>query len=474
MSAGLRPYPEYRESGVAWLGSVPAHWEMKRCRYLFREVDARSSTGTETHLSMSQQHGLVPRTQVEDHRLVSESYVGGKLCEPDDLVLNRLKAHLGVFARASEPGLVSPDYTVLRRIGSTTMTPYFELVLRSPECRGELRTRTKGLVEGFWRLYTDDLYSVVLPCPPADEQRAIVRYLDAADRRIRRYVRAKQRLIALLEEQKRLVVHRAVTRGLDPDAPRKPSGVEWLGEVPAHWDVRKIGQCGMVVGGMTPSMDVREFWDGRVPWVTPKDMKRTPISDSIIRVTPAAIAQTSLRELPAPAVLLVVRGMVLARRVPVAWTDAPVTVNQDMKALLPVADVHAEFLARVVEVAQDPLALLIDESGHGTKRLPWERVRALPIPLPPRDEQVAIAEYVRTVTNDAAGTRSVVEREVALLREYRTRLVADVVTGKLDVRAAAAQLSNDPGEPDAPPLDDPDTPDEDAAEDAPDLEPAEA
>lgn len=245
MSAGLTRYSAMRDSGVSWLGSVPAHWGVFRAGRLLREVDVRSKTGTETHLSMSQRLGLVPSSEMEERRLVSESHVGAKLCQLDDLVLNRLKAHLGVFARASKPGLVSPDYTVLRPVSPDGTVAFLEYVLKSLPCRAELRMRAKGLVEGFWRLYTDDFYQIKLPVPPIPEQTAIVRFLDHADRRIRSYIRAKQKLIKLLEDQKQAIIHLAVTRGLDPNVGVKSSGVSSLGHVPAHWEVirfkRRVG-----------------------------------------------------------------------------------------------------------------------------------------------------------------------------------------------------------------------------------------
>ena len=130
MIDGLRPFPESKPSAVPWLGDVPAHWGVLRSKYAFREVDSRSTTGEETHLSMSQRLGLVPANQVE-RTLVSESYVGAKLVAEDDLVLNRLKAHLGVFAYAKQPGLISPDYTVLRPLSCANVR-FFEYVLKSP------------------------------------------------------------------------------------------------------------------------------------------------------------------------------------------------------------------------------------------------------------------------------------------------------------------------------------------------------
>jgi type I restriction enzyme S subunit len=249
MTADFRPYPATKDSGVEWLGNVPAHWNVFRAGRLLREVDVRSKTGTETHLSMSQRLGLVPSSEIEERRLVSESYISAKLCELDDLVLNRLKAHLGVFARVSQAGLVSPDYTVLRAVSRDATIAFLEHVLKSLPCRTELRMRAKGLVEGFWRLYTDDFYQIKLPVPPITEQAAIVRFIDHADRRIRRYIRNKQTLIKLLEEQKRAIIHRAVTRGFDAHVRRRPSGVGWIGDVPEHWETWQVRHFAAVGNG---------------------------------------------------------------------------------------------------------------------------------------------------------------------------------------------------------------------------------
>jgi type I restriction enzyme S subunit len=203
-----------KPSGVEWLGDVPEHWSVVRVRFLFREIDRRSEAGTETHLSMSQKFGLVPSAMVEQRTLVSESYAGGKLCEVDDLVLNRLKAHLGVFALATLGGVISPDYTVLRRT-RTLAAKYFEQVLRSPACRVELRRRAKGIVAGFWRLYTDDLYDIKLPVPPLDEQRLIVSSIRTATESVRAAVERAEEEISVLREFRIRLIDDVVTGKLD-------------------------------------------------------------------------------------------------------------------------------------------------------------------------------------------------------------------------------------------------------------------
>ena len=213
VTRGLDPSVPLKDSGIPWLGEIPEHWEVRRAKYLFREVDRRSETGAETHLAMSQRLGLVPSSMVQS-TLRSQSYAGGKLCSSGDLVLNRLKAHLGVFAIAKQDGVISPDYTVLRE-QALAHADHYACILKSPGCRGELQTRAKGIVEGFWRLYTGDFYEIRLPTPPIDEQLQI---MDLASQQTRDQDAAISRLeseITLLREYRTRLVADVVTGKLD-------------------------------------------------------------------------------------------------------------------------------------------------------------------------------------------------------------------------------------------------------------------
>jgi type I restriction enzyme S subunit len=213
VTRGIDPSVPLKDSGVPWLGEIPAHWEVWRAKYIFREVDERSKEGKETHLSMSQRLGLVPSARVNS-AMRSESYMGAKLCTEGDLVLNRLKAHLGVFALSKQVGVISPDYTVFRKRANVSMD-YYESVLRSSACRRELRIRAKGLVEGFWRLYTDDFYDIRLPVPPLDEQRIIMATTTAQTSGLDTAISRLEREITLLREYRTRLVADVVTGKLD-------------------------------------------------------------------------------------------------------------------------------------------------------------------------------------------------------------------------------------------------------------------
>lgn len=212
---GLHDDISTKNSGVEWIGDIPEHWQTMRCKYLFSERDERSKEGTEQHLSMSQKYGLVPDSQLDERRMLSESYVGGKLCYKDDLVLNRLKAHLGVFALAPQSGVISPDYTVLMPNTEIILPSFAETVLKSVRCRGELRIRVCGIIEGFWRLYTADFNTIVLPVPPLDEQVGIMKYIVEFRGKAKKYENMLTQEISGLQELKTRLISDVVTGKID-------------------------------------------------------------------------------------------------------------------------------------------------------------------------------------------------------------------------------------------------------------------
>lgn len=229
VTRGLNPEVPMKDSGIDWLGEIPAHWELRRSRYVFREVDLRATDESLPRLSMSQKYGLVPNTDIEAWRLQSTSAIGAKVADQDDLVLNRLKAHLAVFAHAPIRGTVSPDYTVLRPIPPASVR-YFEALYRTPRYRDEFFKRTKGIVEGFWRLYTDAFYDVPVPYPNPEEQQAIANYIDGENARTSALIKRHQREIELMQEYRTRLISDVVTGKLDVRGVDLPAVEEVVGE----------------------------------------------------------------------------------------------------------------------------------------------------------------------------------------------------------------------------------------------------
>ena len=239
----MKPYPRYKPTGLAWLPSVPEHWEVVRGKQLFRPIDERSKTGSEQLLSVSERHGVVRRENANVTMFMAQSYEGYKLCWPDDLAINSLWAWSYGLGFSHDFGIISTAYSVFRLKDKEQAIPqFYDYFLRSSAFHWEMRVRSKGLWKSRYQLSDADFLSAPMILPPPSEQDRIVRYLDEKTAAIDELVRAKEREIDLLRERKQALVSAAVTGGLDPATERKDSGVPWIGKIPKGWNVLKLRQ----------------------------------------------------------------------------------------------------------------------------------------------------------------------------------------------------------------------------------------
>ena len=439
-------YSEYRASGVDWLGEVPAHWHVRRLRFLASTNPLGSRmTGVAENSMVS----FVPMDAVGEYgglrldteRELAEISAGYTYFADGDVVLAKItpcfengKGALasgltnGVAFGTTELHVLRPDTALDRRY------LFYLTIAHSFRKLGESEMFGAG---GQKRVPESFIKDFRTPLPPPDEQRTIAAFLDRETARIDALIATKRRFIALLQEKRAALISHAVTRGLDPDAPLKDSGIAWLTSVPASWQVRRLRFLFDMTGGMTPDKAEPSYWDGDIPWVTPKDMKVDVLSDSEDHITPDAIGGTGLSMVPANAVLLVVRGMILIHSIPVALTTAPVTINQDMKALIATKEIHPVYLAWMLRGIRDLLLTLVEESGHGTKALRTDVFRSIKVPLPSRSEQVRIVEKLACEVQRMDALRAAAQRAIKLLGERRASLIAGAVTGRLDTRTAA-------------------------------------
>lgn len=235
----MKRYDTYKESGVHWLGEIPGHWKLVRVKALLEERTEKSKTGTEEPLSMSQKYGIIPTKEMDVVPNAASSYIGAKNVYVGDIVFNKLKAHLGVFAISQYEGLVSPDYAVYCSKGISDKR-YIEYQFHTPLYIQEFKRHATGVAIGLTRLYTNQLYAIQSICPPWEEQKIIVKYLDDKCAKIDKLVEGKQKQIELLAEMKQRIIADAVTRGLNPNVKMKATNIPWLEEIPEHWEMRKI------------------------------------------------------------------------------------------------------------------------------------------------------------------------------------------------------------------------------------------
>lgn len=446
MIDGLRPYAAYRASPDRWLTQFPSTWERLRIKYLLRELDRRTQTGEEPLLSMRRDHGLVPLSQFSDKVAESKALLAYKLVRPGELVVNRMQAGNGLVFVARIPGLISPDYAIFRPVREVNLD-YLELLFRSYPLRAKFRSESTGLgtgTAGFLRLYGDSLGAIEIGLPSAEEQSLIVRFLEHADRRIGRYIRAKKKLIALLNEQKQAIIDRVVTRGLDPTVRLKPSGVEWLGDVPEHWVVASLRfryhQC---LGKM---VDAKRTTGTRLlPYLRNVDVQWDRIN--AVNLPQIDItAEEHERYTVRVGDLLVCEGRHLGRA---AFWRGELPTCAFQKALHRLrprdpANDSSRYLFYCLHVVHFKDAFGASSDDNSIPHLTGEMLRAHKFPFPPSEEQRSIALHLDERVAALNRARAAVESEIESVREYRTRLIADVVTGKIDVREAAAHLPDAP------------------------------
>ena len=439
MIHNLKPYPAYKPSGVEWLGEVPAHWEISPLKY-----QATCSSGD----------------QITTDRVVSEPLpdqpnrvpvIGGNgrmgYCRKSNilspvLAVGRVGALCGNVHVVLPPTWITDNALILRADQTTIELRYLADVLRLLNLNELANKSAQPLITGT------QIRDQRLPLPPLPEQAAIVRYLDHVDRRIRRYIRAKQKLIKLLEEQKQAIIHQAVTGQIDvrtgqPYPAYKPSGVEWLGDVPAHWEVRRVKQVSRVQGGFAFSSDT--FGDEGVPVVRMNNIHRGVLClDDVVRVPGHQCKDAfALKE---GDIVYGLSGSIgatgsLGNYAVVRRTDLPAQLNQRVARLQPMMDQLVDsFFVRSLQTKTFYEQVLSHTSGTAQFNVSTKDIGSVAIALPPVDEQQRIAQHLSSTAANINIATTRANREIDLLHEYRTRLIADVVTGKLDVREVAAKL----------------------------------
>ena len=348
---------------------------------------------------------------------------------------------IGVPALVTEPAddLISGYHLAILRPREGSYGPYLFWALQSKPTAYQFHAEAKGVTR--YGLSQNGIQSVNLPFPPLEEQAAIVRFLDHADEQIRRYIASKERLIALLEEERQALVHQAVTRGLDPNVRLKPSGVEWVGEVPEHWETLRVRHFSKVGNGCTPQRDNAAYWtEGVHPWLNSSSVNQGTITKADQFVTDLALSECHLPRLRPGSVLVGITGQGKTRGMSaVLCMDA--TINQHMAFItLKTGRVSSHYLHMYLTAAYSELRAISNSSGSTKDALTCEDIKHFMVVLPPRDEQERLLSEVRRELASVDNAVDLARRQIDLMNEYRTRLIADVVTGQLDVREAAAQL----------------------------------
>lgn len=426
-------YEAYRPARMRWLPSVPLHWNEQRAKTFFREVDERSKTGQEELLSVSHLTGVTPRSQKNVTMFKAASYVGSKLCRPGDIVINTLWAWMAALGASRHVGIVSPAYGVYRPHHADSFNPaYLDYLLRTRAYVAEYIGRSTGIRSSRLRLYPNQFLDIALIQPPRPEQDQIVAYLRAQGAHIARFIKAKRDLIKLLTEQKLRIIDHAVTRGLDASAALKPSSIEWLGEVPEHWEVKPLKRWvrlnASALGEKTDPdfefryVDIGSVQTGRLV----KEPERIRFEAAPSR------ARRVLRR--GDTIISTVRTYLKA-----IWyvsEDADdLIASTGFAVLTPGSGVEPEYLGYVIQSSAFVNRVTANSIGIAYPAIAETVLGRFPVALPPTvDEQQAIVARIKTESAPLDDAIARTEEEIKLIREYRDRLIADVVTGQVDVR----------------------------------------
>lgn len=443
MIGNLKPYPAYKDSGVPWLGKVPEHWKIIPNRAILREVKERDCP-EEPLLSVTISEGIIPQldlladTSKKDSSNVDKSAY--KLVRLGDIAYNKMRAWQGAIGASAYQGIISPAY-VVQRPCEGVIPYYLHYLMRIPAFSKEAERWSYGITSDMWSLRPEHFKLIYSCCPPFEEQILIVRFLNCFERYIYDFSHAKQKLVELLEKARNAIVQHAVTHGLDPNVRLKPSGIDWLGRVPIHWDIRRLGQIGGFFKSTGGSKE-DEVSSG-IPCIRYGDLYTT--HDYHVSKNRSFIRTEISRDytlIKFGDILFATSGETIDEigKSAVNLMQGEVRCGGDVILFRPKCQVDARFMGYSTDSRPARIQKATMGRGITIMHVYAHQLKRLAIAIPPLAEQTAIASFLDQRTSEIDGAVKATQRQIDLLREYRTRLISDVVTGKLDVREAAAQL----------------------------------
>jgi type I restriction enzyme S subunit len=443
MNNNLPKYPAYKPSGVEWLGEIPEHWEVIRIKYLFKEINERSVSGNEELLSVSQYTGVTKKSdKIDDGELLTTASTleGYKKVFKGDLVSNIMLAWNGSLGISPFDGITSPAYSIYRLLGKNDKR-YFHYLLRTEIYKSEFKRNSSGVIESRLRLYTDDFFRILSLLPPLSEQTAIAAFLDHKTALIDKAIGIKEKQIELLKERRQILIHKAVTKGIGSlsgaettNVKMKDSGVEWIGEIPEHWEVKKIKHITTKIGsGVTPSGGGTTYLDSGIPLLRSQNILFGKIElEGVAYISEKTHSSMSNSQVRKGDVLLNITGGSIGRCHFVDF-NIPLNVNQHVCIVRPSTSIASIFLNSLLasEVGQGQIWFF--QQGGGREGLNFQAIKNFLIPLPPKSEQSEISKYIETIISKFLTALSLKRQEIERLKEYKAVLINGAVTGKIKV-----------------------------------------
>ena len=416
----MRRYEDYRTSDASWIHQIPKHWNIRKMKFSFKERSEKNHPD-EIKLSATQSHGVIPQSMYEDkgnHVVdVNKNFDGLKLVKVGDFVIH-LRSFQGGIAYAYYQGIISAAYTILYPL-EAEYGKYYKYLFTSNPYIQLLKTCVTGIREGK-NIDYNILGNKYIPIPPIDEQEAIVEYLDSKTSKIDSYVAERERELQSLEELKQAEIAHIVTHGLNPAVPMRDSGIPWLGKIPAHWKTEKINahfkeRRVKVSDKDYPALSVAKI--GVVPQL--EDAVKTDNGDNRKLVKQGDFVVNSRSDRKGSC--------------GVAPQDGSVSLINIVLEIIDMDRDYVHFLFRSNNYIEE-----FYRNGRGIVADLWttrySEMKNIIIPVPPIEEQKAIVDYINAKTSKIDSLIADLTAQIEKLKEYKQRLIADVVTGQIDVR----------------------------------------
>lgn len=417
-------YPNYKPSGVEWLGEVPEHWEVKRLKYNLRlltdKTDRRENPVALENIESWTGRFISTETEFEGEGIAFNT---------GDILFGKLRPYLAKAYRAESAGEAVGDFHVMRpTAGIDSRFAQYQILNREFIAIVDGSTFGSKMPRASWEF----VGGMKLTTPPLAEQTRIAEFLDRETAKIDGLVAEQRRLMALLKEKRQAVISHAVTKGLNPRATLQPTGIEWLGDVPAHWDVLSLRRCSSRVHtGGTPSTEPpgTDLEDG-VVWYTPGDFGDSlRLTTSARKISAAVVASGEAKIFPPRSVLVVSIGATLGK---VGFAEEQSSANQQINAVVPNHRVDGYFLAYSLSVKSEVMRFLSNASTIGIMN--QEKTKDIWIAVPPLEEQLEISKFLDVELAKLDTLTAEAQRAIDLLQERRTALISAAVTGQIDVR----------------------------------------
>lgn len=432
-----KAYPAYKESSAEWIGKIPSDWDNLRLKYVFKEINDQTGKATDDLLSVSQYKGVTKKRdgQEEGELLTNAATLDGyKKVSKNDLVINIMLAWNGSLGMSNYNGITSPAYSIYRLKGEDNIR-YFHYLLRTELFKAEFKRNSTGVIESRLRLYSDDFFAISTIIPPLPEQTAIANFLDKKTTQIKQFIVLKEKTIALLKERKTAIINQAVTKGLDLNVKMKDSGIEWLGEIPEHWEVKKFSHGIRLRHGF----QFRDY-DFRTEGI--KVIKITQLSpkgyldfSKATFVDRGRLSKFKSIQIKEGDILMALTGGTIGKIIRAENIREPLLQNYRVGAFYPIkSDLSMDMLFWILSSESFLSQIFKDQSETGQPNIGKEDLGKMYYVAAPVNEQKDIVAHILNKKNEIDQSISQAEKEIALMKEYQQSLISEAVTGKIDVR----------------------------------------